>query len=180
MNMKPIFLIGYMAVGKTTLGRALADRLGLRFIDLDEAVEQRAGMTVSEIFASGGQDGFRVMERDALREVAMCGDSIVACGGGTPCYYDNMALMNGAGTTVWLSASDDRLVSRLVEGRASRPIIAGLPDSEIVALARRQMAVREPYYSRSACRFDSSFLETPEEIEATCRKFIKQIISHKN
>lgn len=178
--MEPIFLIGYMAVGKTTLGRALADRLGLRFIDLDDTVEQHAGMTVGEIFATGGQDEFRVIERDALREVAVGGDSIVACGGGTPCYYDNMALMNGAGTTVWLYASDDRLVSRLVDGRASRPIIAGLSESEIVALARRQMASREPYYSCSAYRFDSSFLETPEEIEATCRKFIKQIILHKN
>ncbi len=178
--MKPIFLIGYMATGKTTLGHALAARTGMRFVDLDDEVEHMAGVTIGEIFELHGQEAFRVMEREALCRLAGCRDVIVACGGGTPCYFDNMDVMNAAGITVWLSASPDRLMRRLVEGKASRPLIAELSDDGIAALVDRHIRERSPWYARAAERFDSSLLETPAEIESTCRRFIENIIDKKS
>lgn len=165
-----------MATGKTTLGNALAGRTGLKFVDLDMELEREAGATVSEIFACRGQEGFRALERDVLKRVAACSDVIVACGGGTPCYFDNMEVMNAAGVTVWLSVSSDRLLRRLAEGKASRPLIASLSDDEIADLVERHIREREPWYARAAERFDSSLLETPAEVDCTCRRFIEKII----
>ena len=89
--------MGYMGCGKSTLGRALADELGVQFIDLDAYIEERYHKKVSEIFAEMGEQDFRQMERRMLEEVAECSDVVVACGGGTPCYFDNVALMNSRG-----------------------------------------------------------------------------------
>ena len=82
--MKPIFLIGFMGSGKTTLGRALEETTSMRFIDLDDYIEERIGMSISEYFTHAGEDGFRRAERDALREIADGEDVVIACGGGTP------------------------------------------------------------------------------------------------
>ena len=180
--MPPIFLIGYMASGKTTLGRALAERHGARFADLDELIEQRAGMSVKEIFAAEGESGFRRRERAMLEELAAKGrdgggHTVIACGGGTPCQPGNMELMNAAGVTVWLEASGERLRNRLLEGRATRPLIASLSDDELIEFAARQLEARRPHYSAAAHRFDSSLLETPDEVAATALEFFNRFLS---
>ena len=98
---RQIFLIGFMGAGKTTLGRALEARLpGWRYIDLDEEIERGAGMSVPKIFALYGEKQFRRMERRALEGVLDRSRVIVGCGGGTPCFFDNMELMNRSGMTV--------------------------------------------------------------------------------
>ena len=94
--MKPVFLIGYMGCGKTTLGEVLARQMGLLFIDLDEYIERKQGATIVEIFDKMGEKRFRELETAALCDVAAMSDVIVGCGGGTPCHGDNMALMNEA------------------------------------------------------------------------------------
>lgn len=180
--MKPIFLIGYMASGKSTLGRALAARHGVEFIDLDEWIEGEAGLTVREIFDSEGEEGFRSREREALLTLALHASSsqapvVIACGGGTPCFGDNMAMMNRTGLTILLSASRDRLMNRLREGRASRPLIASLSDEEIEAFADAQLESRSPFYSLAHARFDSSLLENTDEIEATVNEFSKRFLN---
>ena len=111
--MRPIFLIGYMGCGKTTLGEVLARQMGLHFIDLDEFIEARQGMTIPQIFDQMGEARFRELETEALSEVAVIQNVIVGCGGGTPCHGGNMALMNQAGTTVWLTTSPERITARL-------------------------------------------------------------------
>ncbi len=176
--MKPIFLIGYMCSGKTTLGRALAVRTGLPFVDLDDLIEERAGCPVKEIFATKGEKAFREMEREALATAATLPDgAIIACGGGTPCYGDNMEFMNGRGLTVHLVVSDnDRLLTRLREGKAKRPLIAHLSDGEIESFITGQMASRRPYYTRAAEEFDSSRLENEAEVEETVSMFISKFI----
>jgi shikimate kinase len=95
----------------------------LRFIDLDEFIERRCGMSVVEIFDTFGEQHFRELEHQALSDVAAVSDVIVSCGGGTPCYADNMALMNQAGTTVWLTTSPERITARLLlpEQKRKRP-----------------------------------------------------------
>lgn len=170
--MKPIFLIGYMGCGKSTLGRALARATGLQFVDLDLYIENRFHRSVAQIFAERGEEGFRRSERAMLEEVSAFEDTIVACGGGTPCFSDNMALMNDAGTTVWLNTPQERIVERLRRNRSRRPILADKTDSELESFVAEAMAAREPFYSQASRRFDGRLLENRSEIDATVERFI--------
>ncbi len=160
--MKPVFLIGYMGCGKTTLGEALARCMKLRYVDLDEYIEGQQGMTVVEIFDKMGENRFRELEVEALSEVAAMTDIIVGCGGGTPCHGDNMALMNRAGTTVWLTTSPERITARLLlpEQKCKRPKINTLPPEQVLPLVCQELQARTPYYSLAQLQFDSTDIET--------------------
>lgn len=176
--MRPIFLIGFMGTGKTTLGRALARIYqNLRFVDLDEEVERKFGVPVAQIFDTRGEEAFRHAEEAALRAVAADSDVIVACGGGTPCRSANMELMLNAGTVVNLQADRVRLLRRLAEAAGQRPLLAGLSDDALAAEVEAVYAARAPYYSRAHASFDATFLETEDEIAATCRRFARQFIT---
>ena len=170
--MKPVFLIGYMGCGKTTLGVVLARQLGLRFIDLDEFIEARLGMTIPQIFDQMGEERFREMETHALSEVAAMPDVIVGCGGGTPCHGGNMALMNQAGTTVWLTTSPERIAARLLlpEQKSKRPKVMHLPDEAVLSLIQAELEARAPIYAQAQLQFDSTDIETAEETELTARR----------
>ncbi len=174
--MKPIFLIGYMGCGKSTLGRNVAAITGMQFIDLDTYIETRYHANVRQIFAERGEDGFRDIERRMLHEVAEFEDVIIACGGGTPCFFDNMDYMNERGTTVLLDASLDRLFSRLKRGRHKRPLLAGKNDDELRQFIIDGLAARHPFYSRATHRFESDLLESSSQIGLTASKFINQVI----
>ncbi len=173
--MKTTFLIGYMGSGKTTLGRAVSARTGVRFIDLDDYIEQREGCTIREIFATRGEAAFRDIERQALAEVCAMTDTLVACGGGTPCFGDNMEVMNSRGLTVYLDAPHSSLLSRLKEGRAARPLIASLSDDELGEFITTQLDRRLPYYTRATLSFDSSRLEDPDQVNESVDRFLKLI-----
>ena len=173
--MKTTFLIGYMGSGKTTLGRAVAASTGISFVDLDDYIEEREGCSIRQIFATRGEEAFRAIEREALREVSRMPDTLVACGGGTPCFGDNMDLLNRSGLTVYLNAPHSSLLSRLKEGRAKRPLIASLSDEELDSFITEQMEWRQPHYMRAAMTFDSSRLETPEEVARSVDEFLKLI-----
>lgn len=158
-----------MGCGKTTLGTALAACMRVPFIDLDDYIEERCEATVKEIFAQVGEQGFREIEKRCLEEVAHSEGAIVACGGGTPCQPGNMELMNEMGLTIWLTTSAERITSRLVlpEQKAKRPLIAAMDDEQILDYVRQHLAQRKPYYSQAQLTFDSTYLESIEEIEAT-------------
>lgn len=170
--MKPVFLIGYMGCGKTTLGEVLARQMGLPFIDLDEYIERKQGATIVEIFDKMGEKRFRELETAALCDVAAMCDVIVGCGGGTPCHGDNMALMNEAGTTVWLTTSPERITARLLlpEQKVKRPKFANLPDEAFLPLVKRELEARTPYYSQARLQFDSTDIETGPATERTARR----------
>lgn len=168
--MERIFLIGYMGAGKTTLGRLYALRANLQFIDLDQYIEQRHHRTVSQLFSLHGEDGFRRIEQKMLHEVAQFEDVVIATGGGTPCFFDNMDFMNRSGRTVFLDASLHMLCSRLVQSPGKRPLLAGKTADEIRDYLLRTLSPRMPYYTRAAYRLDSSRLETPEEISRTIQR----------
>ncbi len=173
--MRPIFLVGYMGCGKSTIGRTVSRLTGMRFIDLDSYIENRYHATVSEIFASHGEAGFRDIEHRMLHEVAEFEDVIVACGGGTPCFMGNMDYMNGCGTTVFLDTPIDRLHSRLMRGRHKRPLIDGKTDSELLEFIVSALDKRRPHYSKAQMSFSSELLETKSEIENTAREFIHKL-----
>ena len=172
--MKAIYLIGYMGSGKSTLGKALAQRCEVEFIDLDDYIEARSGKKIREIFADDGEAAFRDLERRMLLEVSGKDCVLVACGGGTPCFGDNMELMNSHGTTILLQTSHERLFERLKRGRHKRPLIASLTDEELDVFISEQLAKRMPHYSKSAEVFDSTLLEDENQIEEKCEAFIRR------
>jgi len=121
--MRPLFLVGYMGCGKSTLARKIARRLGVEAVDTDRAVEEREGATVADIFRYEGEERFREVEREVLeRLIADPATRVVSTGGGLPLWRDNMARMNEAGTTVYLRRSAEQIARRLSPyGRQKRP-----------------------------------------------------------
>ena len=160
-----------MGCGKSTMGRAVSALTGVPFIDLDNYIEQRFHITVKEIFAQRGEDGFRDVERRMLQEVADFEDVIVACGGGTPCFFDNMEYMNSHGSTVFLNTPIDWLHSRLMRGRHKRPLIADKDDEELMTFIKEALAKRMEHYSKAQITFSSERLENKSEIANTAREF---------
>ena len=163
-----------MGCGKSTLGRALNRLTGVQFIDLDNYIENRYHATISELFASRGEEGFRRAERAMLAEVAEFADTVIACGGGTPCFFDNMEVMNAHGTTVWLTTPIDRLFERLQRNRSKRPILANKTDDELMAFITQALHEREPFYSKAAHRFCAKLLEDKSQINITAAEFARQ------
>lgn len=146
-----LFLIGYMGCGKSTLGRRLARRLGVPFVDTDSRVEEREGASVSDLFRYEGEARFREIEREVLDEaIAEYPSAVISTGGGLPVWGDNMERMNAAGCTVYLHRSAENIASRLSPyGRRKRPRLRGLSDEELVDFMTRDMAAREPFYARA-------------------------------
>lgn len=162
-----------MGCGKSTMGRAVSELTGMPFIDLDNYIERRFHLSVKEIFAQRGEDGFRDIERRMLQEVADFEDVLVACGGGTPCFFDNMEYMNSRGTTVFLNTPIPRLHSRLMRGRHKRPLIANKNDEELMEFIQKALADRWEHYTKAQIEFSSERLESRSEIENTAREFIE-------
>lgn len=149
--MKPLFLIGYMGCGKSTVGRKLARRLGWRFADTDALVEEAEGASVADIFHYEGEERFRKVEREVLERLLAADEpTVVSTGGGLPAWSDNMERMNAAGETVYLQRSAEGIARRLTPyGRRKRPKLRGLSDEELVPFMERDMALRAPFYERA-------------------------------
>lgn len=163
--MKPIFLVGYMCSGKSTLGPEVARLLGREFIDLDDYIEAQQGCTIVDLFARVGEAKFRVIETAALHEVATRDNAVISCGGGTPCHSGNMDYINEHGTSVWLHTSAERIIARLClpEHRSKRPATATLTNEQIAAMVNSTIDSRQPFYSMAHISFDSTHIETAEE-----------------
>lgn len=156
-----------MGAGKTTVGKVLAKDLGLQFYDLDWYIEGRMHKTVPQIFAESGEKGFRDIERNLLHEVAEFEDVVISCGGGTPCFFDNMDYMNGQGDTVYLKATPDVLYSHLRMGRVERPLLKNKSPEEMKEFIAEQLSQREPYYAKAKHMLDVSLLDNYEKIKTS-------------
>lgn len=163
--MRRIILIGYMGAGKTTVGKALAKELRMPFYDLDWYIESRMHKTVKAIFDERGEAGFRKIEHNMLHEVAEFEDIIISCGGGTPCFFDNIDYMNRQGETVYLKATPEVLYGHLKMGKTIRPLLLNKTADEVQVFIREQLAQREPYYSRAKYVLDVNLLDDYEKIK---------------
>ena len=144
-----IYLIGFMGSGKSHAGKRIATLLHWKFIDTDRLIEKKEGMTVTEIFASRGEEYFRSMEAEILREVAAKNRTVIACGGGTPCYNENLALMKSTGVTVWLKISPESLASRLMLSRTDRPLLHDAGPSELRSRIAQMLDARSHWYEQA-------------------------------
>ena len=163
--MRRIILIGYMGAGKTTVGKALAKELRMPFYDLDWYIESRMHNTVKAIFDERGEAGFRKIEHNMLHEVAEFEDIIISCGGGTPCFFDNIDYMNRQGETVYLKAMPEVLYGHLKMGKTIRPLLLNKTADEVQVFIREQLAQREPYYSKAKHVLDVNLLDDYEKIK---------------
>ena len=139
---RPVIFLGYMGAGKTTVGKAFAQDTGKRFYDLDWYIETRMHRTVRQIF-------------------------VVSCGGGTPCFFDNIGYMNSRAETVYLKATPEVLFEHLKMGRTVRPLLLGKSPEEVRVFVREQLEKREPFYNQARHTFDVSLLDSFDKIKST-------------
>ena len=158
--------MGFMGAGKTTLGKALAKDLDVSFIDLDQYIERRYMKSVSQIFATSGEQG---------REVGDFDDVIVSCGGSTPLIGDNMDYMLQHGQTVYLKCDNDTLLRRLKVARSQRPLIASKTDQELADFIESETKRREPGYLRAEYICPGDRLESRDQISDTIT-YLKQLL----
>lgn len=163
--MKCIILVGYMCAGKTTVGKALAKRLGMTFYDLDWYVEERFHTKVARIFAEKGEAHFRDLERRMLHEVAEFENVVLSCGGGTPCFFDNIDYMNSVGHTFYLKASPETILNHLAMSRGERPLLKGKSPEELREFVTAQLEEREPFYAKANETVDVNVLDSFSKIE---------------
>lgn len=170
-----IILLGYMGAGKTTVGKALAAELGVTFYDLDWFITTRYRRSVTEIFAERGEEGFRDLERRMLHEAAEFEDIVLSCGGGTPCFFDNMEYMNSLADTIYLKATPEVLAMHLRMGKGKRPLLEGKSPEELEGYIREMLVTREPFYSKAKYTLDVSLLDTAVKIQESV-KLIQEML----
>lgn len=168
--MKRIILIGYMGAGKTTVGKALAQELGITFYDLDWYISNRMRKTIAQIFEERGEDGFRQIERNMLHEVAEFEDVVISCGGGTPCFFDNIDYMNQQAPVVYLKAEPEVLYKHLAMSKNDRPLLRGKSQEELITFIREQLEKRNPFYTKARYTLDVSLMDDYTKIKTTVTK----------
>lgn len=173
--MHRIVLIGYMGAGKTTVGRMLAKDMGLMFYDLDWYITSRMRRTVAQIFEESGEEGFRRIERNMLHEVAEFENVVISCGGGTPCFFDNMDYLNLQSETVYLKATPEVLYAHLKMGKSVRPLLLNKTPEEVEAFVKQQLQQREPYYSKAKHVLDVNVLDSRDKVRVSVRKIRRML-----
>ena len=144
-----IYLIGYMGCGKSTIGRKLADLMGISFVDLDKYIEERYFKSVPAIFAEEGEERFREKERAALIEVSEFEDVVIGTGGGAPCFFDNMDVMSNKGVTVYIAPDTEVLAARLIKSKTERPLIIGKSYEDLILFINEALKKRAPQYEKA-------------------------------
>jgi shikimate kinase len=139
-----------MGSGKTTLGKKLANKLNTPFFDLDDEIEKEEGSKIEDIFTSKGEDYFRTIEKELLKSLCQKKDDFVlSIGGGTPCFFNNMELINETGTSIYIKYNAGILTSRLLNTKTVRPLVDGKNEEELKSYIVEMLQKREPFYTQS-------------------------------
>ncbi|MFR9503129.1 MAG: shikimate kinase [Rikenellaceae bacterium] len=167
-----IFLVGYMACGKSTIGRKLNKRLQMQLFDTDKEIVAQEGITVAEIFDTYGEEHFRRLESSIIKKLIDNNlDAIISTGGGAPMWGENMDIMNRAGITVYLRRSAEDICSRISEfGREKRPKLRGLSDSELLDFMRSGIAQRDARYNEASLIIECDHCGDDEIIDTIIRR----------
>lgn len=152
-----IILVGYMGSGKSTLGKKLALKLKIPFIDSDVFIERNEGKTISEIFQEKGEEGFRKLETEFIHSLSTTEKYVLSVGGGTPCFNQNMDFLNVLGVTVYINKSPEILAKRLVKGQEKRPLIAGKSEEELIEFIDQNLKTREKFYKKALVNLEFDY-----------------------
>jgi shikimate kinase len=144
--MNTIVIVGFPGAGKSTIGRKLADKLNMTFIDLDIYIEEKYHTAIPLLFQRYGESAFRTLEYAALREVLTTENAVIAVGGGTPCHEDAMALINANARSIYLKLTEDQIVDHLLHSKKKRPLTHHLSELELHEYVKKTLPLREPYY----------------------------------
>lgn len=144
-----VFLIGFMGAGKSHWGKIWAEKSGLTFFDLDEIIVAKEQMSIDEIFDKKGEDYFRQIESASLKSMSDYDDCIIACGGGTPCFFDNMKWMNENGLTVFIKAKAFILLQNMTHEMKKRPLFKKINQAEILTFIEQKLKERDEFYAAS-------------------------------
>lgn len=178
----PIYLIGYMAAGKTTVGRLLAERLGWRFVDLDEAFAEIHSQTPAEYIREHGIEAFRYKEKYVLEDLAELPIEkvIYATGGGYPCWEDNMECLKELGTSIYLKWKPEHLAQRLMlTDLSTRPVLQGRTEEELLAFIAPQLQAREPFYMMADYVIEAPVKAIAAEDDKNIAEQLWKLISYK-
>jgi len=149
-NWGRIFLIGFMGCGKTHWGKLLSHHLHIPFFDLDEKVKEKEGKSINDIFAQNGEEYFRLAEKETLYMLTESHDDFVmSCGGGTPCYFNNIDYMKKKGRVVWINCSTQSLYNRLIKEKAQRPLIKDMTGEQLKNYIVKKLGDRRIYYQQA-------------------------------
>jgi shikimate kinase len=147
--MKWVVLIGFMGAGKSTIGKELAGRLKLPFVDTDELIEEQEGKSIRELFDSIGEAAFRGLEAQVIRSLNSHDSMVIAVGGGLPVYHNNMEYLNGNGLTIYLNHEPEVLVERLVADRFHRPLVSNLLKDDLLKFVQQSIQERDTFYKKA-------------------------------
>lgn len=173
--MKPIFLVGYMGAGKSTLGRRLASHLDLKFLDTDIFIENRFRQRIADMFEQIGETAFRKRERIIAEELSGMEDCVIATGGGLPCYTDSMDLLLESGLVIYLEASNEALVNRLSLCKRTRPSVRHKEAEELALHVCDAMAERRPIYERAHLSASVEEVSCPEDEDALAERIAQYL-----
>jgi shikimate kinase len=164
-----IYLVGFMGSGKTTVGRKLAAILGYDFIDLDDFIENEYKISIPRIFEKYDENAFRKIEHKSLKRCSDYENTLISTGGGTPCFFNNMELINNSGFSVYIRMHPKSLYNRLISSKKKRPLLKEKSPEEIMAFIEHSLKVREPFYNQAALTVKGEDIK-PETIIEEIRK----------
>ncbi len=153
-----------MGCGKSYVGRNLAPLLGFDYIDIDKYIEEKEGLTIKEIFEQKGEDYFRQAEKDFIHQLDTGQNLVISTGGGAPCFFDNMEVMNEKGLTIYLNRNKEKVIWRLLKGQYKRPLIADLSPKELEAFYDERLESRKPFYEKAKLHVGDADVEEILEI----------------
>lgn len=157
-----IFLVGYMGSGKTRTGKLLAKAMNYGFMDMDELFEERYRISIQDFFRKYDEEAFRKLEHQLLAETILRDNVVYSMGGGTPCFFNNMEMLNQYGLTVYIRMPALALFRRLEESKKQRPVLNSMASDELLLHIQSQLTARDPFYSRAAFIIDDINLNINE------------------
>ena len=164
-----------MGAGKTTVGRLLAEKLNCAFIDIDCFIENRYRQTIVQIFEDKGETGFREIEHRVLAEICTYENVVISTGGGLPCFFNNMELMNQTGITVFLEENAEELIKRLNSNKHGRPLIKHKDPEELHDYVKTNLEIREPFYKQAKIIFNAKSCSSKHDMNQSVEELISKI-----
>lgn len=158
-----LILIGYMGSGKSTLGKKLANKCQLPFLDSDQLIEAQTGHSVSDIFAQFGEAHFRQLEKEVIERLHDHEAFVLSCGGGLPCFNNQMEVLNKLGITIYLERPPKELARRLLHSKTERPLIQDKSLDELVSFIEMSLENRKAYYEKAQVTVPRS-VGTPKQL----------------
>jgi shikimate kinase len=167
-----IFIIGFMGCGKSYLGKIWAAENNLHFCDVDTIIEQEEGQSIAAIFQTNGEDYFRQKEKEVLQKMGKLQNTIVACGGGTPCFYGNITWMKNVGTVVFLNETVEKILLNIAHDKQVRPLLLNMSEPEKNIFVQNKLAERLPIYKQS------DIILSTEQLHKDAFKLVKYFIEN--